>query len=52
MEASVSAVNDRVRDASAFAYRLREEVGTVIVLWLVNWAADTLTDRAPKSLAR
>jgi MoxR-like ATPase len=31
MEASVSAVNDRVRDASAFAYRLREEVGTVIV---------------------
>jgi MoxR-like ATPase len=31
MEASVSAVNDRVKDASAFAYRLREEVGTVIV---------------------
>jgi MoxR-like ATPase len=31
MEASLSAVNDRVRDASAFAYRLREEVGTVIV---------------------
>jgi MoxR-like ATPase len=31
MEASVSAVNDRVRDASAFAYRLREEVGNVIV---------------------
>jgi MoxR-like ATPase len=31
MEASVSAVNDRVRDASAFAYRLREEIGNVIV---------------------
>jgi MoxR-like ATPase len=31
MEASLSAVNDRVREASAFAYRLREEVGTVIV---------------------
>jgi MoxR-like ATPase len=31
MDASVSAVNDRVRDASAFAYRLREEVGNVIV---------------------
>jgi MoxR-like ATPase len=31
METSVSAVNDRVRDASAFAYRLREEVGGVIV---------------------
>jgi MoxR-like ATPase len=31
MEASVSAVNDRVRDASGFAYRLREEIGNVIV---------------------
>jgi len=31
MDTSVSAVNDRVRDASAFAYRLREETGNVIV---------------------
>ncbi len=31
METSVSVVNDRVRDASAFAYRLREEIGNVIV---------------------
>src|SRR5215468_662994 len=31
MDASVSAVNDRVREASAFAYKLREEAGTVIV---------------------
>jgi MoxR-like ATPase len=31
MDTSISAVNDRVRDASAFAYRLREEVGGVIV---------------------
>ncbi len=31
MNDSVSAVNDRVRDASAFAYRLREEAGSVIV---------------------
>jgi MoxR-like ATPase len=31
MESAVSAVNDRVREASAFAYRLREEVGNVIV---------------------
>ena len=31
MNDSVSAVNDRVREASAFAYRLREEVGNVIV---------------------
>jgi MoxR-like ATPase len=31
MDASVAAVNDRVREASAFAYRLREEVGNVIV---------------------
>ncbi|HXJ37523.1 MAG TPA: MoxR family ATPase [Candidatus Eisenbacteria bacterium] len=31
MEASVSAVNDQVREASAFAYRLREEIGNVIV---------------------
>jgi MoxR-like ATPase len=31
MDTAISAVNDRVRDASAFAYRLREEVGNVIV---------------------
>jgi len=31
MDSAVSAVNDRVRDAAAFAYRLREEIGTVIV---------------------
>jgi len=31
MESAVSAVNDRVREASAFAYRLREEAGNVIV---------------------
>jgi MoxR-like ATPase len=31
MNDSVSAVNDRVREASAFAYRLREETGNVIV---------------------
>ena len=31
MESAVSGVNDRVREASAFAYRLREEVANVIV---------------------
>jgi len=31
MDSGISAVNDRVRDASAFAYRLREEIGNVIV---------------------
>ena len=31
MDTAVSAVNDRVREASAFAYRLREETGNVIV---------------------
>jgi MoxR-like ATPase len=31
MNATVSAVNDRVREASAFAYRLREEAANVIV---------------------
>jgi len=24
-------------------------VGTVVVVWLVNWAADALADRAPKN---
>ena len=31
MDSGISAVNDRVREASAFAYRLREEIGKVIV---------------------
>jgi MoxR-like ATPase len=31
MDSGISAVNDRVRDASAFAYRLREEIGNVVV---------------------
>jgi len=31
MDTALSAVNDRVREASAFAYRLREETGNVIV---------------------
>jgi MoxR-like ATPase len=31
MDTALSAVNDRVREASAFAYRLREEAGNVIV---------------------
>src|SRR5262249_41266249 len=31
MESAASAVNDRVREASSFAYRLREEAGNVIV---------------------
>jgi MoxR-like ATPase len=31
MEAAIAAVNDRIKDASAFVYRLREEIGTVIV---------------------
>jgi MoxR-like ATPase len=31
MSTGIATVNDQVRDASAFAYRLREEIGTVIV---------------------
>jgi MoxR-like ATPase len=31
MEPSATAINDRVKNASAFAYRLREEIGHVIV---------------------
>jgi len=31
MEAGIASVNDRIRDASAFVYRLREEIGSVIV---------------------
>ncbi|HVN85398.1 MAG TPA: MoxR family ATPase [Candidatus Binatia bacterium] len=31
MDAGISTINDQVKEASAFAYRLREEVGTVIV---------------------
>jgi MoxR-like ATPase len=31
MDSGISVINDRVREASAFAYRLREEIGNVIV---------------------
>ena len=31
MDAGVSAVNDQIKEASGFAYRLREEIGSVIV---------------------
>jgi len=31
MDAGIATINDQVKDASAFAYRLREEMGTVIV---------------------
>jgi MoxR-like ATPase len=31
METGIASINDRVRDASAFAYRLREEIGQVVV---------------------
>jgi MoxR-like ATPase len=31
MEASIATINERVKEVSAFAYRLREEIGTVIV---------------------
>ena len=31
MDAGIATINDQVKDASAFAYRLREEIGTVIV---------------------
>ncbi len=31
MDAAVSAVNDQIKEASGFAYRLREEIGSVIV---------------------
>ena len=31
MDAGITAINDRVREGSAFAYRLREEIATVIV---------------------
>src|ERR1051326_5738314 len=31
METGIAAINDRIKDAAAFAYRLREEMGTVIV---------------------
>jgi putative membrane protein len=27
-------------------------VGTIVVLWLVNWAADSLLEQAPKPLRR
>ncbi len=31
MERDIAAVNDQVRDASAFVYRLREEIGKIVV---------------------
>jgi MoxR-like ATPase len=31
MDTGIASINDRVRDASAFAYRLREEIGQVVV---------------------
>ena len=31
MDAGITAINDRVREGSAFAYRLREEIANVIV---------------------
>jgi len=31
MDTGIASINDQVKDASAFAYRLREEIGTVIV---------------------
>ena len=31
MDSGVASINDQVKDASAFAYRLREEIGTVVV---------------------
>jgi MoxR-like ATPase len=31
MDAGIATINDQVKEASAFAYRLREEIGTVIV---------------------
>ncbi len=31
MTTGIAAINDQVKDASAFAYRLREQIGTVIV---------------------
>jgi MoxR-like ATPase len=31
MDAGITAINERVREGSAFAYRLREEIGSVIV---------------------
>jgi MoxR-like ATPase len=31
MDTGIASINDQVKDASAFAYRLRQEIGTVIV---------------------
>jgi MoxR-like ATPase len=31
MDTAIAAINDRIKEASAFAYRLREEIGNVIV---------------------
>src|SRR2546427_10895787 len=31
METGIAAINERIKDAAAFAYRLREQIGTVIV---------------------
>src|SRR5438093_5798720 len=31
MDTDIASINDQVKDASAFAYKLREEIGTVVV---------------------
>src|SRR5207302_9744837 len=31
MDTGITSINDQVKDASAFAYKLREEIGTVVV---------------------
>jgi MoxR-like ATPase len=31
MDSGIAAVNDRIKEGSTFLYRLREEIGTVIV---------------------
>src|SRR5574342_116315 len=31
MDTGIAAVNDRIKEASTFAYRLREEIGNVII---------------------
>jgi MoxR-like ATPase len=31
MDSGIAAINDRIKDASGFAYRLREEIGSVII---------------------
>src|SRR5258707_1033999 len=38
MDSGISAINDHVKDASAFTYRLREQIGGVIVADEINRA--------------